>query len=309
MLYLMMKEDNVMFEELNCCKLCPRNCKVNRNNNEVGYCKATNQVKVGRAALHLWEEPCLSGQEGSGTVFFSYCNLGCIYCQNSEISTENKGKVVTIERLADIYLELQNQGANNINLVTPTHYIPQIKQSLIIAKSKGLTIPIVYNTSSYENVEALKLLEGLIDIYLPDLKYTRDDLAINYSHAPNYFSFANSAIEEMYRQVGTPIFNKNGIMLKGVIVRHLILPGEINDSKKVIKYLYDTYQDNIFISIMNQYTVVKKLEYPNLNRSVTDIEYQSIIDYALDIGIKNGFIQEGETDKSSFIPSFNGEGV
>ncbi len=292
------------------CTLCPRNCKVNRNNGELGFCKASNKLKIGRAAPHYWEEPCLSGKNGSGTIFFSNCNLKCIFCQNYELSEECKGKEVTIKRFSEICLELQAKGCHNINLVTPTHYIPLIKKGLIKAKKMGLKIPIIYNTSSYENVESIKELDGLIDIYLPDLKYYYDDLAIAYSAAPNYFSYATEAIEEMVRQVGKPVFDKDGIMQKGVIVRHLILPSRTYDSKRILEYLYETYHDDIFISIMNQYTVVKKFKnFEELNKSLSKEEYDEVIDYALKLGIKNGFIQEDETDKASFIPSFNGEGV
>lgn len=299
-----------MLEELNQCTICPRNCRVNRNKKELGFCQAGKNLKIGRASLHMWEEPCISGTNGSGTIFFSYCNLRCIFCQNYEISNLHQGKEITIERFSDICLELQKKGAHNINLVTPTHYIPQIKEGLILAKKKGLTIPIVYNTSSYENVASLKLLEGLIDIYLPDFKYYFDDIAIAFSNTPNYLSYAKDAIEEMIRQVGEPKFDENGMMTKGVIVRHLILPGHIEDSKRVLNYLYQTYKDKIWISIMNQYTVVKACQkYPELNRMVTKEEYDQVIDYAIELGIKNGFIQEGETALESFIPSFNGEGV
>lgn len=299
-----------MLEELNQCTICPRNCRVNRNKEELGFCQAGKNLKIGRASLHMWEEPCISGTNGSGTIFFSYCNLRCIFCQNYEISNLHQGKEITIERFSDICLELQKKGAHNINLVTPTHYIPQIKEGLILAKKKGLTIPIVYNTSSYENVASLKLLEGLIDIYLPDFKYYFDDIAIAFSNTPNYLSYAKDAIEEMIRQVGEPKFDENGMMTKGVIVRHLILPGHIEDSKRVLNYLYQTYKDKIWISIMNQYTVVKPCQkYPELNRMVTKEEYDQVIDYAIELGIKNGFIQEGETALESFIPSFNGEGV
>ncbi len=298
-----------MSDILDCCTLCPRMCKVNRNKGEFGFCQAGNTLKIGLAYLHQWEEPCLSGINGSGTIFFSYCNLQCIFCQNREISATHAGKEASITRFSEICLELQAKGAHNINLVTPTHYIPLIRDGLILAKKKGLHIPIVYNTSSYEMVDSLKLLDGLIDIYLPDFKYERDDLAIAFSHAPNYFSFAKDAIQEMVRQVGSCKFDKNGMLQKGVIVRHLILPGHIDDSKNILRYLYETYHDNTFISIMNQYTVTGNFPYPELNRSLTKKEYQEVINYAIDLGIQNGFIQEEETDQSSFIPHFTGEGV
>ena len=289
---------------LDYCNICPRNCKVNRNSNELGFCKAGNKIKIARYSLHYWEEPCISGEVGSGTIFFSGCNLKCIFCQNYDISFNNSGKEISIERFVDICLELQEKGALNINLVTPTIYIPLIKEGLILAKKKGLNIPIVYNTSGYESVESLKELDGLIDIYLPDFKYFDNCLAMKFSSAPDYFEVACKALKEMYRQVKTPVF-ENDIMKKGVIVRHLLLPKHIDDSKKVIKYLYDTYKDNIYISIMNQFTPVRKIDkYKELNEIVKNSEYDELINYALDIGVEKAFIQEGETCKESFIPDF-----
>ena len=290
---------------LDCCTLCPKNCKVNRNNGEIGFCKAANKIKIAKYCLHFWEEPCISGNNGSGTIFFSNCNLKCIFCQNYDISTKNHGEEVSIEDFANICINLQNNGALNINLVTPTHFIPLIRDGLLLAKNKGLHIPIIYNTSSYENVNSLKLLEGLIDIYLPDLKYYDNKLAENFSKAKNYFSVAKEAINEMYRQVGTPKFNGN-IMTKGVIVRHLLLPTHSDDSKKILLYLHNTYKDNIYISIMNQYTPIRHIEkYKELNNKVDDYEYDSLVNYACDIGITKAFIQEGETCSESFIPDFS----
>lgn len=296
-------------QELTSCSICPRHCQVNRNRQERGFCQAGANLKIGRAALHRWEEPCLSGTNGSGTIFFSYCNLQCIFCQNFEISSKHAGKEVSIERFVEICFELEQKGATNINLVTPTHYIPQIREGLKIAKKKGLTIPIVYNSSGYEDVTALRSLEGLIDIYLPDFKYFDDSLAIRFSHASHYFAICKEALKEMIRQVGKPQFDRNGILQKGVIVRHLILPGHIDDSKRILHYLYHTYHDSIFISIMNQYTVTRLLPYPELNRSVSEKEYEEVIQYAIQLGIENAFIQEQGTDQASFIPSFQGEGV
>jgi len=290
---------------LNQCNICPRKCGINRNNNELGFCKAGNKIKIARYSLHFWEEPCVSGENGSGTIFFSGCNLKCIFCQNYDISFNNNGKEISIERFADICLELQNKGALNINLVTPTIYIPLIKEGLILAKEKELNIPIIYNTSGYESVDSLKELDGLIDIYLPDFKYYDNELAKKFSSASNYFEVASLALKEMYRQVGRPVI-KNDIMKKGVIVRHLLLPKHVDDSKKVIKFLYDNYKDNIYISIMNQFTPVRKIDkYNELNETVEENEYDELIDYALDIGVKNAFIQEGETCKESFIPDFS----
>ena len=287
------------------CMLCPRKCEVNRNNGELGYCRAGSRMKIGGYHLHMWEEPIITGEHGSGTIFFSYCNLGCIYCQNYDISFNNVGEEITIDRFKDICLELQDKGATNINLVTPTHYIPLIKEGLILAKQEGLVIPIVYNTSSYECVESLKLLDGLIDIYLPDFKYYDNNLG-KYSNVSNYFEIASEAINEMYRQVGVPKY-ENNILKKGMIVRHLVLPHHIEYSKNIKKYLYDKYSDNIILSIMNQYTPVKKLKYEKLNCTVTEEEYNNLIDYACDLGIENCFIQESTSQSDSFIPKFEGD--
>ena len=286
------------------CDICPRKCGVNREKGELGFCKMKDKIKIARYYLHYWEEPIISGETGSGTIFFSGCNLKCIFCQNYKISSENMGKEISVERLKEICLELQNMGANNINLVTGTHFLPLIKEALILAKKEGLTIPIVYNTSSYENVDSLKEMEGLIDIYLPDLKYYDNKLAENFSLANNYFEIATNAIKEMVRQTGKPVI-ENNIMKKGVIVRHLLLPNHLEDSKKIIKYLHDTYNEDIYISIMNQYTPIKKFDkYPELNRTLTDKEYDELVNYACDLNITQAFIQEGETCKESFIPDF-----
>lgn len=294
-----------MEQLLSKCEICPRRCKVNRNNGEIGYCRASNKMKIGGYHLHMWEEPIITGENGSGTIFFSYCNLGCVYCQNYDISFNNIGEEISIERFKDICLELQSMGACNINLVTPTHYIPLIKEGLILAKEEGLSIPIVYNTSSYEEVESLKLLEGLIDIYLADFKYYDNKLG-KYSNVNNYFEIASNAIEEMYREVGEPVYD-NGILKRGIIVRHLVLPHHYDDSRKIIKYLYDKYKDNIILSIMNQYTNIKKLKYDELSDKVKKEEYENIINYACDLGIENCFIQEEESQSDSFIPKFKGD--
>lgn len=298
-----------MIENLKKCELCPRMCKVNRFET-TGFCMATDKIKAARASLHMWEEPCISGTTGSGTIFFSNCNLKCVYCQNYNISTNSDGKYITIEKLSEIMLNLQKKGANNINLVTPTHYVVQIIEAIKIAKNNGLTIPIVYNTSGYERSETIKLLDGYVDIYLTDFKYFNNKYAIKYSKAPDYFLFASDSLNEMFKQIGTPIFDESGMMKKGIIVRHLVLPGLIEDSKKIIKYLYDNYQDSIYISIMNQYTPLEHVKkYKELYRTVTDEEYDEVINYAIDLGIENAFIQEGETQKESFIPDFNYEGL
>lgn len=288
------------------CNLCPRNCNINREK-EHGYCHANNKLKIARAALHYYEEPCISGTNGSGAIFFTYCNLKCIFCQNYEISTKNIGKEISIEKLSDICLNLQKEGANNINLVTPTHYIPLIKEALLKAKNKGLTIPIIYNTSGYEKVSSLKLLEGLIDIYIPDLKYKSEILGKKYSNAPDYFDITTKAIKEMYRQVGKPKFSKEGIMQKGLIVRHLAIPENEKDSKEILSYLYNTYKNNIYISLMNQYTPIKKTKYNELNRKLSKKEYYNLIDYAISLGIENCFVQEEGTQKKSFIPDFKNQ--
>ena len=298
------------------CNLCPRNCNVDRGSGKTGYCGQTDKIYVARAALHMWEEPCISGKEGSGTVFFCGCNLRCIFCQNHKIALGkdtkgvNLGKEISILRLKEIFLELQNQGANNINLVTGSHYIPQIAEALRLAKQVGLHIPVVYNTGGYEKIETLRILDGLVDIYLPDMKYTSKELSKEYSNAEDYFEVAAMALDEMVRQVGEPEFDDRGYFKKGVIVRHLVLPGSTKDSKAVLEYLYHTYGDRIYISIMNQYTPMEQIKnHPLLRRKVTKREYQKVIDYALSLGWQNGFIQEGETAKDSFIPGFDGEGV
>lgn len=297
-------------EKLKTCTLCPRNCKVDRLSGKTGFCGANDKLYLARAALHFWEEPCISGERGSGTVFFSGCNLRCVYCQNAEISCMNAKKEVTIERLAEIFLELQEKGALNINLVTPTHYIPQILMALDQAKEKGLVLPVVYNTSGYESVEVLKSLEGYVQVYLPDFKYMSHELAQKYSRAYDYPDKVKMALDEMVRQVGTPEFSEDGIIQRGVIVRHLVLPNHTDDSKDVIKYLYERYGDDIFISIMNQYTPLEQVKMiPDLNRKITEEEYDEVVDFAISLNVENGFIQEGETQSDSFIPSFDFEGV
>lgn len=293
------------------CTLCARACHVNRLAGQVGFCGQTAELTAARAALHFWEEPCISGTNGSGTVFFSGCNLRCIFCQNHDIALGEKGKPLSLDKLADVFLKLQTQGAHNINLVTPTHFIPQIRYALLKAKEMGLSIPIVYNTGSYEDVESLRLLDGLIDIYLPDLKYYSSELSEAYSHAPDYFVKATAAISEMFRQVGKPEFDTSvGIMQRGIIVRHLLLPGQTKDSKKILRYLRETYGNDIYVSIMNQYTPLSQVSsMPDLNRKVTPNEYERVLRFAEAIGIVRGFQQEGEAADESFIPPFNFEGL
>ena len=313
------------------CDLCPRKCLVDRKKGEKGICGQctckryankrngrgicgqTENLKVARAALHFWEEPCISGDAGSGAVFFSGCPLHCVFCQNENIANGTVGKEISLERLVDIFLELQVKRANNINLVTPGHFVPQIVKALDQARKEGLTLPVVYNTSSYETVDTIKMLEGYVDIYLPDFKYMSPVLSKKYSHAPDYAEVAKAAIAEMVRQTGKAVFvngDEDNLILSGTIVRHLTLPGCMADSMQILKYLHDTYGDMIYISIMNQFTPLSNLEkYPELNRRITDEEYETLVDYAIEIGIENGFIQEGNTAEESFIPAFDCEGV
>lgn len=289
--------------------LCPRRCGADRSVT-TGYCGVTDTLRVARAALHFWEEPCISGEEGSGAVFFSGCNLRCVFCQNAPIARAEQGKEITKERLAEIFLELQAQKANNINLVTGTHYVPQIIEALKKARAQGLRIPVVYNCGGYERVETLKALEGLVDIYLPDFKYMDAERAARYSHAGDYPQIAQAALAEMVRQQPKPEFDERGLMKKGVIVRHLMLPGGIRDSKEVVRYLHETYGERIFLSLMNQYTPLPYVaDYPEINRKLKKFEYERLVDYAISIGVDQGFIQEGETAEESFIPSFENEGV
>ena len=295
------------------CNICPRKCGVDRASGQLGVCGQTEELKVARAALHYWEEPCISGEEGSGAVFFSGCPLHCVFCQNENIANGTTGKKITVPRLSEIFLELQEKGANNINLVTPGHFVPQIIKALDRARTDGLYLPVVYNTSSYENVDTIRMLEGYVDIYLPDFKYMDSGLSARYSHAPDYAKVAKAAVAEMVRQTGKASFlqeDEDGLIKRGTIVRHLTLPGCMEDSKSVLKYLHETYGDTIYISIMNQFTPLSNLEkYPELNRRITEEEYEELVDYAIEIGIENGFIQEGNTAEESFIPAFDCEGV
>lgn len=286
------------------CDLCPRNCLVNRYQKS-GFCGADNKVRVAYYNLHPWEEPVLSGKKGSGTVFFSYCNLKCIFCQNKMISEGGYGKDISINRLQEIYLELQRMGACNINLVTPTHYVPQIVLSLHKIKGKQLKIPIVYNTSSYENVSTIESLKDIVDVYLADFKYYDDGLGKKYSQCNDYFEQASKAVSEMFSQVGSFLI-ENGILIKGVVIRILLLPGHSEDTKQIISYLYKKYGNEIIFSIMSQYTPVTYCsKYPNLNQLVSENEYNDVINYACDLGITNAFIQDGSAAQESFIPNFD----
>lgn len=292
------------------CLLCPRKCGINRRTGQTGVCGVSSEIKVARAALHYWEEPCISGKRGSGAVFFSGCSLHCVFCQNREISDGKAGKVISKERLSDIFMELADKGANNINLVTPGQYIPDIVWAVNDAKSRGMKLPIIYNTSGYENVTELKLLEGIVDVYLPDFKYMDSTLSARYSRAKDYPSVAKQALSEMVRQQPDVVIDDaTGLIQKGVIVRQLLLPGHVNDAKAVLKYLYDTYHDHVYISMMSQFTPIALKDYPEINRTVTRREYERLVDYALEIGITNAFIQEGDVAKDSFIPAFDCEGV
>ncbi len=292
------------------CLLCPRKCGINRSTGQTGVCGVSSEIKVARAALHYWEEPCISGKKGSGAVFFSGCSLHCVFCQNREISDGKAGKVISKERLSDIFIELADKGANNINLVTPGQYIPDIVWAVNDAKSRGMKLPIIYNTSGYENVTELKLLEGIVDVYLPDFKYMDSTLSAKYSRAKDYPSVAKQALSEMVRQQPDVVIDDaTGLIQKGVIVRQLLLPGHVNDAKAVLKYLYDTYHDHVYISMMSQFTPIALKDYPEINRTVTRREYERLVDYALEIGITNAFIQEGDVAKDSFIPAFDCEGV
>lgn len=292
------------------CLLCPRKCGINRRTGQTGVCGVSSEIKVARAALHYWEEPCISGKRGSGAVFFSGCSLHCVFCQNREISDGKEGKVISKERLSDIFMELEGKGANNINLVTPGQYIPDIVWAVNNARSRGMKLPIIYNTSGYENVTELKLLEGIVDVYLPDFKYMDSTLSAMYSRAKDYPSVAKQALSEMVRQQPDVVIDDaTGLIQKGVIVRQLLLPGHVNDAKAVLKYLYDTYHDHVYISMMSQFTPIALKDYTEINRTVTRREYERLVDYALEIGITNAFIQEGDVAKDSFIPAFDCEGV
>ena len=297
-------------EIMSACALCPRECLADRSAGKKGFCGMDERIYLARAALHMWEEPCISGTKGSGAVFFSGCGLRCCFCQNHDIAIGSRGRAVSVERLGEIFLELKEKGAANINLVTGAHYVPQIIEALDMARRKGLDIPVVYNSSGYEKTETLKLLEGYVDIYLPDYKYAESELAVKFSHANDYPERAMEAVNEMVRQTGMPQFDAEGYMKRGTIVRHLILPGHTRNSKKVLKLLHKTFGKQIYISIMNQYTpVFEQKEYTELNRCVTRREYEKVLDYAFELGIENGFFQDGETARESFIPAFDYEGV
>lgn len=321
------KENIVLYDE---CHLCPRNCMVDRNAGQKGVCGMTGKLRLARAALHFWEEPCISGERGSGAIFFSGCSLHCVFCQNEDISRGLAGKEIDDKRLVEIMHELKAKGANNLNLVTPGHYVPTVIKAVEQAKNEGMDIPVIYNTSGYETVDTIKALEGVVDVYLPDFKYMNPQIAEKYSHAGDYPPVAKLAIEEMVRQKSRCLFYperstlkdsmKNGTVTseaeegyligQGIIVRQLLLPGLLSDAKEIVRYLHERYGDSIYLSLMSQYTPLKHVEkYPELNRKVTDEEYEAYIDYAIEIGVEKGFIQEGDVAEESFIPHFDCEGV
>lgn len=291
---------------LNSCTLCPHNCKVNRLEGKKGRCKCDNTLKIALASLHMFEEPCISGTNGSGTVFFTNCNLNCIYCQNYEISQGGKGKEITIQTLADIFIKQQEKGAHNINLVTPTMYVYQIIEAIKLARKNGLKIPIIYNSNGYENVETIKMLNGYIDVYLPDLKYYTNELSKKYSNVNNYFEVAANAIKEMYSQVGNAVFDDNGIIQKGVIIRHLVLPNHIQNTKNILKWINENLPKDIYISVMAQYFPTYKAKNDSLiNRKLNKKEYKEVLNYLYSLDLQNGYIQELGSHEEEYVPDFN----
>jgi putative pyruvate formate lyase activating enzyme len=291
------------------CNLCPRHCNADRSHGEYGFCGAGAQVKIALVSLHKWEEPCLSGEKGAGTVFFSHCNLHCVFCQNHKISQGGKGIEVTAARLAEIFLEQQERGAASLDLVTPTHYVPQILAALKLAKQRGLRLPVVYNSNAYETEETLLLLRGSVDVFLPDMKYADEVSACRYSRAPGYFAAASAAICRMAALVGKPVIEA-GRMKRGVIVRHLILPGHKDESMRIVDWLWQTFGDDIYISLMNQFTPMHEVaDYPEINRRLTTYEYDKVVDHARELGITQCFIQQGRTASEKFVPQFDGQGV
>ncbi len=300
--------DNILNMEN--CNLCPRECEVNRIVGQKGFCMSGYLPKAALASVHQWEEPPISGTKGSGTVFFSGCSLKCVFCQNYTISAENTGKEITAQRLAEIFIEQQNRDVHNINLVSAGHFLPAVKKALILAKENDLTIPVVYNSSGYEKAEALKELDGLIDVYLPDIKYFSSELSKKYSQAENYFEVASKAVEEMYRQVGKYEFDENGIMTKGVIIRHLVLPSCRKDSKEILKFIKEKFGDNVYISLLSQYTpMYRAKEFKEINRRITTFEYEDVIDYFFEIGLKNGYMQKRTSATSAYTPIFDLKGI
>ena len=289
------------------CEICPHKCKVNRIKGDIGRCKSKDTVKVALASIHNFEEPCISGKNGSGTVFFSKCNLSCVFCQNYEISNLGKGRKISVEELSDIFIVQQENGAENINLVSPTIYVDKIIEAIKLAKNKGLKLPIIYNSNGYEKIETLNSLEGLIDVYLPDFKYGRNDIGFKYSGIKNYFEIASKAIKEMENQVGYPKFDENGMIKSGLIVRHLIMPNNIENSKIVLKWLKENLNEKTYISVMTQYfPAYKAKEFDEINRKITKEEYEEVEEYISNLGIENGYMQDfSEEDETQYVPKWN----
>jgi putative pyruvate formate lyase activating enzyme len=298
-----------MYNILKNCKICPRQCGSNRYYGR-GVCGANAEILAAKAFLHQWEEPCINGSLGSGAIFFSGCNMNCVFCQNYKISQKGFGKEITVERLTEIMLELQEQGAQNINLVSPTPYVLHVIDAVKEAKAAGLSIPVIYNTNGYELEETIAALNGTVDIYLPDIKYFNDAYAIKYSNATNYFDYATKAVLAMIEQVGYPIFDDNGIMRKGVLIRHLILPDLLDDSKKILKWIKESIGDEAYVSLMCQYTpMFNATKYEEINRKLEDWEYDLVIDYFFKIGLENGFVQESSSADSDYVPDFDLSGI
>lgn len=292
-------------KELNSCTICPHNCKINRNNGQIGRCRSGDKVKIALASVHNYEEPCISGKNGSGTIFFSNCNLSCIYCQNYKISQLGKGYELSVEELANIMLKQQEKGVNNINLVTPTMYVYQIIETIKIARKRGLNIPIIYNTNGYENVKTIQDLNGYVDIYLPDLKYYSNELSKKYSKIDNYFKYATEAIKEMYKQVGSPIFDENGIIKKGLIIRHLVLPNHLQNSKHILKWIKENMPEDTYVSVMAQYFPTYKAKEDNLiNRKLNKKEYREIEEFLYTLNLENGYMQELGEHEEEYVPNF-----
>ena len=286
------------------CTICPHNCGINRLNNQIGRCKSKNIVKIALYSTHNFEEPCISGKKGSGTVFFSNCNMNCVFCQNYEISQQGKGREISIDELASIFIKQQEKDVENINLVTPTSYVPQIIEAIKIARNDGLKLPIVYNTNGYEKVETLKMLEGYIDIYLPDFKYSDNELAKRLSKVDNYFEIVTEALKEMYRQTGKSIFNDDGIMQKGMIIRHLVLPNHILNSRRVLKWINENMHD-VYVSVMAQYfPTYKAKDIDDINRKLTKEEYEQIENYLYRLDLENGYIQELGEHEEEYVPTW-----
>lgn len=292
-------------ELLEKCTICPHNCGINRTNNQIGRCKSKDTVKIALYSIHNFEEPCISGKKGSGTVFFSNCNMNCVFCQNYEISQQGKGKEITIEELAEIFIKQQEKDVENINLVTPTSYVPQIIESIKIARNKGLKLPIVYNTNGYEKIETLKMLEGYVDIYLPDFKYSDNELAKRLSKVNNYFEIATQALTEMYKQTGKAVFDDRGIMQKGMIIRHLVLPNHILNSRRVLKWINENMHD-VYVSVMAQYfPTYKAKNIEDINRKLTKEEYEQIENYLYRLDLENGYIQELGEHEEEYVPKWD----